>query len=66
VGNTVSESLIAIKNTVSARWRCAGVAEIPKLQTVLRTTGAQRNRHRTCIVEGRFAVAETIKINLTC
>ncbi len=47
---------------------CAGVAEIPGLQTVLRTIGSQGHRHHTCVVEGRVAdsVAEALESYLNC
>jgi L-fucose isomerase-like protein len=47
---------------------CAGVAEIPGLQTVLRTIGSQGHRHHTCIVEGHVAaaVAEALEVYLNC
>ncbi len=47
---------------------CAGVAEIPGLQTVLRTIGNQGHRHHTCVVEGHVAnaVAEALEMYLNC
>lgn len=47
---------------------CAGVAEIPNLQTVLRTIGSQGHRHHTCVVEGHVAeaVAEALEVYLNC
>lgn len=64
----IGEGRITADVIPGAFFGCAGVAEIPGLQTVLRTIGRQGHRHHTCLVEGKVAdaVAEALEVYLGC